>query len=69
MPPPVFTSLKITGVDVFSGGALAAADEADDEITLHDAKRGVYKKVILRDDRIVGTVLYGAVSDGPWYVQ
>src|SRR5438874_7670774 len=69
VPPPVFTSLKITGIDVFSAGALAAADEADDEITLHDAKRGVYKKVILRDDRVVGTVLYGSVADGPWYVQ
>jgi nitrite reductase (NADH) large subunit len=68
-PPPVFTSLKITGIDVFSAGALAAADEADDEITLHDAKRGVYKKVILRDDRVVGTVLYGSVADGRWYVQ
>jgi nitrite reductase (NADH) large subunit len=68
-PPPVFTSLKITGVDVFSAGALAAADEADQEITLHDAKRGLYKKVILRDDRIVGSVLYGSVADGPWYVQ
>jgi nitrite reductase (NADH) large subunit len=69
VPPPVFTSLKITGVDVFSAGALAAADEADQEITLHDAKRGLYKKVILRDDRIVGSVLYGSVADGPWYVQ
>jgi nitrite reductase (NADH) large subunit len=69
VPPPVFTSLKITGIDVFSAGALAAADEADDEITLHDAKRGIYKKVILRDDRVVGTVLYGSVADGPWYVQ
>lgn len=68
-PPPVFTSLKITGIDVFSAGALAAADDADQEITLHDAKRGLYKKVILRDDRIVGTVLYGSVADGPWYVQ
>ena len=68
-PPPVFTSLKITGVDVFSAGALAAADEADQEITLHDAKRGLYKKVILRDDKIVGSVLYGNVADGPWYVQ
>src|SRR5215469_10295420 len=68
-PPPVFTSLKITGVDVFSAGALAAADEADEEITLHDARRGVYKKVILRDDRIVGSVLYGQVADGPWYVR
>lgn len=68
-PPPVFTSLKITGIDVFSAGALAAADEADEEITLHDARRGIYKKVILRDDRIVGSVLYGHVADGPWYVQ
>jgi nitrite reductase (NADH) large subunit len=69
VPPPVFTSLKITGIDVFSAGALAAADPADHEITLHDAKRGLYKKVILRDDRIAGCVLYGGVSDGPWYVE
>ena len=69
VPPPVFTSLKITGVDVFSAGALAAADPADQEITLHDAKCGLYKKVILRDDRLVGCVLYGSVSDGPWYVE
>ncbi len=69
VPPPIFTSLKITGIDVFSAGALAAADEGDDEITLHDARRGVYKKVILRDDRVVGSVLYGSVADGPWHVQ
>jgi nitrite reductase (NADH) large subunit len=69
VPPPVFTSLKITGIDVFSAGALAAADEADEEITLHDARRGIYKKLILRNDRIVGSVLYGSVADGPWYVE
>ena len=45
------------------------ADEHDDEITLHDAKRGIYKKVVLREDRVVGCVLYGSVADGPWYVQ
>jgi nitrite reductase (NADH) large subunit len=69
VPPPVFTSLKITGIDVFSAGALAAADEADHEITLHDARRGLYKKLIVREDRVVGSVLYGAVADGPWYVD
>lgn len=69
VPPPVFTSLKITGVDVFSAGVLAATDDADEEITLHDAKGGVYKKVILRNDRVVGSVLYGSVGDGPWYVE
>src|SRR5207344_2085245 len=69
VPPPVFTSLKITGIDVFSAGTLAAAEESDDEITLHDAKRGMHKKLVLRDDKVVGTVLYGSVADGPWYVQ
>jgi nitrite reductase (NADH) large subunit len=68
-PPPLFTSLKVTGINVFSAGALAVADAADEEITLHDARGGVYKKLILRDDRLVGAVLYGAVADGPWYVQ
>jgi nitrite reductase (NADH) large subunit len=45
------------------------ADAADEEITLHDARGGVYKKLILRDNRLAGAVLYGAVADGPWYVQ
>ena len=67
--PPVFTSLKITGIDVFSAGILAATDEAEEEITLHDASHGIYKKVILRNERLVGSVLYGHVADGPWYVE
>jgi nitrite reductase (NADH) large subunit len=63
------TSLKITGVDVFSAGALMAADEGDDEITLRDDARGLYKKIVLRDGRLVGAVLYGDVADGQWYLQ
>jgi nitrite reductase (NADH) large subunit len=63
------TSLKITGVDVFSAGALMAADEGDDEITLRDDARGLYKKVVLRDGKLVGAVLYGDVADGQWYLQ
>ncbi|MDR3517771.1 MAG: nitrite reductase large subunit NirB [Azospirillaceae bacterium] len=66
---PVATSLKITGIDVYSTGALMAADDADDEITLRDDNRGLYKKVVLRDGRLVGAVLYGDVADGPWYKQ
>jgi nitrite reductase (NADH) large subunit len=69
VPSPVFTSLKITGVNVFSAGVLVAENTADEEITLHDAPRGIYKKLVLRDRRIVGSVLYGHVSDWPWYVQ
>jgi nitrite reductase (NADH) large subunit len=63
------TSLKITGVDVFSAGALTAADAADDEITLRDDSRGLYKKIVLRDGKLVGSVLYGDAVDGQWYLQ
>jgi nitrite reductase (NADH) large subunit len=69
LPPPIFTNLKITGVDVFSAGALVAADAADEELTLHNARRGFYRKLIVRNSRVVGCVLFGSVTDGPWYVQ
>jgi nitrite reductase (NADH) large subunit len=69
VPQPVFTSLKITGIDVFSAGVLTAAEEDDDLVTLTDAAAGIYKKLVLRGDRLIGCVLYGDVGDGPWYVQ
>ena len=36
---------------------------------LQDANRGVYKRIILKDKKIVGAVLYGDTIDGPWYFQ
>ena len=69
LPSPVVTSLKITGVSVFSAGALAAEDTVDEELALHDPRRGIYKKLVLRDGRIVGCVLYGDVADGSWYFE
>ena len=63
------TSLKITGVDVFSAGALMAEGESDDEITLRDDNRGLYKKIVVRDGQLVGAVLYGDVADGHWYLS
>ncbi|WP_456309626.1 nitrite reductase large subunit NirB [Siccirubricoccus soli] len=67
--PPLSTRLKITGVDVFSAGALAAADPADEEITFQDVARGVYRKLVLRGGKVAGVVMYGDVTDGPWYFQ
>ena len=69
LPPPVFTSLKITGIDVFSAGALVTADDDDNLVTLSDVASGIYKKLILRGDRLVGCVLYGDIADGSWYVD
>ena len=59
------TKLKVTGIDLYSAGRFDDAADSED-IVLRDAARGLYKRVVLQDDRIVGTVLYGDTADGPW---
>ncbi len=67
------TKLKVTGIDLFSAGDFASGDNAPDdgreEIVLHDAVGGVYKKLIIKNDKIIGGVLYGDTADGAWYFQ
>ena len=60
------TKLKVSGIDVFSAGDFSGGDGAED-IVMRDAARGVYKRVVVKDDRIVGAVLYGDTADGNWY--
>ncbi|MCZ4271930.1 nitrite reductase large subunit NirB [Maritalea porphyrae] len=60
------TKLKVTGIDLFSVGDFAEGEDRD-EIVLRDANAGIYKRVILQDNKIVGTVLYGETSDGAWF--
>ena len=60
------TKLKVTGVDLYSAGDYAEAENRE-EIVLRDAQAGIYKRLVLEDDRIVGAVLYGETSDGPWF--
>jgi nitrite reductase (NADH) large subunit len=67
--PVPHTSLKVTGVDVFSAGVLEARDDGDEEITLRDAGCGQYKKLMIRDGRLAGAILYGEIADGPWFVE
>jgi nitrite reductase (NADH) large subunit len=69
VPPPIFTSLKITGVDVFSAGALMAEADSDDEITYLDSGQGIYKKLVLREGKIAGVMLYGDIADSAWYLK
>ncbi len=64
----VSTKLKVTGVDLFSAGDFTGGKDTD-EIVLADPAGGVYKKLVVRDDKLVGGVLYGDTSDGAWYFK
>jgi len=66
VPQYTATRLKVTGIDLYSVGDFGEGDDRE-EIVLRDATAGVYKRLILRDEKIIGAVLYGETADGPWF--
>lgn len=62
------TKLKVTGIDVFSAGDFTGGSDTED-ILLHDKLGGMYKRIVIKNDRVVGAVLYGDTADGGWHFQ
>ena len=62
------TKLKVTGIDVFSAGDFSGSGDSE-QILMQDAVGGVYKKLVIRDERIIGAVMVGDTGDGAWYFQ
>jgi nitrite reductase (NADH) large subunit len=64
----ISTKLKVTGVDLFSAGDFTGGKDTED-VVLSDPVGGVYKKLVIRGDRLVGVCLYGDTADGSWYFR
>ncbi|QXP88594.1 nitrite reductase large subunit NirB [Methylococcus capsulatus] len=62
------TKLKVTGIDLFSAGEYQGGPGFE-ELLFQDPSRGVYKKLVVRDNKVAGAVLYGDTVDGAWYFQ
>ncbi|WPC65434.1 nitrite reductase large subunit NirB [Rhodoferax ferrireducens] len=62
------TKLKVTGIDLFSAGDFLGGDGTE-ELVLSDPFAGVYKKLVIKDDKLVGACLYGDTVDGSWYFK
>ncbi len=62
------TKLKVTGIDLFSAGNFTG-DDSSENIILSDPMGGVYKKLVVKADKLVGACLYGDTTDGAWYFQ
>ncbi|MEO1681084.1 MAG: nitrite reductase large subunit NirB [Pseudomonadota bacterium] len=60
------TKLKVTGCDLFSAGDFQGGEESED-IVFRDPARGVYKRLVLRESRIIGAVMYGDTADSGWF--
>ena len=63
------TNLKVSGVNVFSAGDFLGTSAEAEEIVLSDPAVGVYKKLVIAHDRLVGAVLFGDTADGLWYLD
>lgn len=57
------TKLKVSGVDVFSAGRFSDAPGTR-ALKIQDDLAGTYKKIIIQDGMLIGTVLFGDISDG-----
>ncbi|MBP6725240.1 MAG: NAD(P)/FAD-dependent oxidoreductase [Halioglobus sp.] len=58
------TQLKISGIEIYSAGEL---DNGGDQLVLHDEHAGIYRRLVLRDGKLVGAVLVGDKRGGNWY--
>ncbi len=64
----ISTKLKVTGIDLFSAGDFLGG-EGTESIILSDPLGGIYKKLVIKNDVLVGACLYGDTADGNWYLQ
>nr|WP_305909508.1 FAD-dependent oxidoreductase [Methylomarinum sp. Ch1-1]MDP4522425.1 FAD-dependent oxidoreductase [Methylomarinum sp. Ch1-1] len=62
------TMLKVSGIKLFSMGDYQGDEEAD-TLQLIDHARRLYRKIVLRQNKIVGMLMYGDTSDSAWYQQ
>ncbi|WNG50917.1 NAD(P)/FAD-dependent oxidoreductase [Archangium minus] len=61
----VSTKLKVMGIELAVMGTREVTGEQDEEVTYVDAARGIYKKLIIRDQRLAGAILLGDTSTAP----
>ena len=60
------TKLKVTGCDLFSAGDFADGDGREN-IVFRDPARGVYKRLVIEGEKLIGAVMYGDTADGNWF--
>ncbi|MEU7612567.1 nitrite reductase large subunit NirB [Micromonospora sp. NPDC049204] len=63
------TKLKVAGVDVASMGLKEAERDDDETVVFAEPRKGVYKSIIIRDDRLVGATLLGDVRKVAFLMQ
>ncbi len=59
------TQLKVAGIELYSAGEFGVV-AGDEGLVLQDHRNGIYKRLVIRDNRLCGAVLYGDEKHGSW---
>jgi nitrite reductase (NADH) large subunit len=62
------TILKVTGIDLFSVGDFTGDAECQQQ-SLVDHSLGIYRKIVIKNDVVIGMIMYGDTSDSAWYLN
>ncbi len=65
----VATKLKVMGIEMASLGATEPEDERDEIVQFTEPRKGTYKKLIIRDGRLVGGILLGDIGKAAYLIQ
>jgi nitrite reductase (NADH) large subunit len=62
------TQLKVAGIELYSAGEFIGGNGTE-ALVLQDHRNGIYKRLVIQDNRLRGAVLYGDAKDGSWYFE
>lgn len=65
----VATKLKVMGVEMASLGITEPEDERDEIVQFTEPRKGTYKKLVIRDGRLIGAILLGDISKAAYLTQ
>lgn len=65
---PSATKLKVTGINLFSVGNFLGSPNSECIYYRH-TQQGIYKKIVIENNKIIGVVLYGDTQEGPFYQE
>ncbi|QCU90235.1 NAD(P)/FAD-dependent oxidoreductase [Thiomicrorhabdus sediminis] len=61
----ISTKLKVTGISLFSAGDFNDSEESE-SLVFKDLQQNIYRKIVLKDNRIQGVVMFGDVTGSNW---
>jgi NAD(P)H-dependent nitrite reductase small subunit len=67
----VWLNAAVSGIELYPDGRFADEEgsPAQEALVLRDPRQGIYKRLVIRANKLRGVVLYGDARHGQWYFE